>query len=584
MSTRFRSTLFAVAALVVAPPAVSQVLGGVGNAVGNTVGGPVGGIGNMVGLPSVLGPTGNDVRGIGRAGTSTLESVGGVAGNVAPESLDLLRRQRLAALISANRGTLDRDERGQPVRKGALLAIDPTGADLAVAARLGFRVTADRADPELGLRTVTLAIPQRSNVRKALDQLRRAAPGMAIDYDHVFEPAGGPLAPAMAAGLAGVAPAARSGGTRIAMIDGGAANHPALARASVSQKGFAGAPAATGHGTAVASLLVGEQGPFRGAARGASLFVADVYGGNPAAGSASAIVQALAWSVSKRPSAITMSIVGPDNRALAAAVRAVQRRGIPIVAAVGNDGPAAPAAYPASYAGVVAVTGVDARGRALMEAGKALHLDYAAPGADMAAAVPGRGFARVRGTSFAAPLAAARIAAVGHSRLAGEARPGKGRVGRGIVCGTCATPPSWLAQNNFTDFGKKSPSAAVLLSAGLAKAVPEMKEIFDDEAYPPDHRRCRCWRGSGSGPAARRRDRCGERRCRRVDRRQHRWQPRRIARRHDRQPRSLGRRFGDEQRDGFAFGRRPLGFGQRQRRPGRHGRRRDQRPGRFGIW
>ncbi|WP_373289620.1 hypothetical protein [Sphingopyxis bauzanensis] len=32
-----------------------------------------------------------------------------------------------------------------------------------------------------------------------------------------------------------------------------------------------------------------------------------------------------------------------------------------IVAAVGNDGPAAPPAYPACYRGVLAVTGVDAR-------------------------------------------------------------------------------------------------------------------------------------------------------------------------------------------------------------------------------
>ena len=77
-----------------------------------------------------------------------------------------------------------------------------------------------------------------------------------------------------------------------------------------------------------------------------------------------------------------------------------------------------------------------------LEAGKATHLDFAAPGADMAAALPGQGYARVRGTSFAAPLAAARLALAGSpQRLAAEARPGKGRVGRGIVCGDCRTEP-----------------------------------------------------------------------------------------------------------------------------------------------
>ncbi len=226
------------------------------------------------------------------------------------------------------------------------------------------------------------------------------------------------------------------------MIDGGVAGHPSLAGASIEQNGFAGRPQATGHGTAVASLLVGNQGPFRGAASGARLFVADVYGGNRAAGSATSIVRALGWLARHRPQVINISLVGPANKLVARAIQAVQSRGIEVVAAVGNDGPAAPPQYPASYRGVIAVTGVDARGRALPEAGKPTHLDFAAPGADMAAALPGRGYSRVRGTSFAAPLAAARLMLAGSAgRLAAEARPGKGRVGRGIVCGDCRVDP-----------------------------------------------------------------------------------------------------------------------------------------------
>jgi subtilisin family serine protease len=215
-----------------------------------------------------------------------------------------------------------------------------------------------------------------------------------------------------------------------------------MAGAAIEQNGFAGRPQPTGHGTAVASLIVGNQGVFRGAARGASLVVADVYGGSRAAGSASSIVRALSWLVSKRPQVINISLVGPRNRIVERAINAVRARGINVVAAVGNDGPAAPPQYPASYPGVVAVTGVDGRGRALPEAGKAAHLDFAAPGADMAAALPGQGYARVRGTSFAAPLASARLALSGSvQRLSAEARPGKGRVGRGIVCGVCRVDP-----------------------------------------------------------------------------------------------------------------------------------------------
>jgi hypothetical protein len=275
-----------------------------------------------------------------------------------------------------------------------------------------------------------------------MKRLMQAAPGVAADYDHVYEPAGAALLPLMSAVLAGANPPPMPGGRTIVIIDGGVAAHPSLAGAAIVQQGFAGAAQPTGHGTAVASLLVGRDGAFRGAAHGAKLYVADVYGGSPAAGSATAIVRALAWAASKQPDAISISLIGPGNLLLQRAVAILARRGIRMVAAVGNDGPAAPIQYPAAYPGVTAVTAVDARDRALPEAGRAARLDYAAPGADMAAALPGRGYARVRGTSFATPLVAARLAATGSvEALDRELASGNGKVGRGIVCRTCRTDP-----------------------------------------------------------------------------------------------------------------------------------------------
>jgi hypothetical protein len=358
-----------------------------------------------------------------------------------PSQLADYRTARFNALINANRAVLDRDPAGQPVRKYELVCTDPDAASLSAAVHAGFRITGVETVNELGMRMVTLAVPRGMNVRQAYKALQRAAPALQMDYNHIYEPAGGSLMPALGAALASSVGRLPSG-PRIAMIDGGVASHPSLGRAQIEQQGFAGNAQPTGHGTAVGSLLVGEQGPFHGAARGAQLFVGDVYGGNPAAGSVTTVVHALAWAASKNPSVINISLVGPDNRALARAVAALRARGIGVTAAVGNDGPAAPPQYPASYPGVIAVTGVDAQGRALPEAGKSMHLDFAAPGADMAAALPGQGFTRVRGTSFAAPLAAARLALTGsYQRLAAEARPGKGRVGRGIVCAECRVDP-----------------------------------------------------------------------------------------------------------------------------------------------
>jgi subtilisin family serine protease len=242
---------------------------------------------------------------------------------------------------------------------------------------------------------------------------------------------------------------ANGDGTLIGVVDGG------VAGAAVSSGFAAGAPRDNDHGTAVASLI-GGSGSVRGGLLGARIASADVYGSDPAGGNATAIAKALGWMVQQRVSVVTISLVGPANPLLAKVVAAAQARGLVIVAAVGNNGPAAPPGFPASYPGVIAVTGVDGRNRVLIEAGRASHLDYAAPGADMlAAGIGGRAF-RVRGTSFAAPLVAATIArfypspspaAIGAAlksvdalaRDLGPRGPDK-TYGRGLICGECRTP------------------------------------------------------------------------------------------------------------------------------------------------
>ena len=433
-------------ATMAASAASAQILGGSGGPLGGMtgpVGGVIGQVGNTVDrtVGTVTGQPNNPSSFVNPSNPVSLDSVSTpLAAIAAPATLlSDIRKARLAALIRANRDTLDRDGEGQPVRKRELVVTDPDPASLALAQRAGFRILRDEQAGDLGIRMITLSLPRKMDVREGLKALRKAAPSLQADYNHIYEPAGGALLPATAAALA-AAPA--RAGTRIAMIDGGVASHPSLARAGIEQRGFNGSAQPTGHGTAVGSLLVGEQGPFRGAARGAQLFVGDVYGGNPAAGSATAIVRALGWAASKKPSVINISLVGPANRTLARAIGVLRARGMDVVAAVGNDGPAAPPQYPASYPGVVAVTGVDSNNRALREAGRSTHLDFAAPGADLAAALPGKGYTAVRGTSFAAPFVAARLAATGSTAaLAGEAIPGKGKVGRGIVCGTCEISP-----------------------------------------------------------------------------------------------------------------------------------------------
>ena len=434
--------LAAVAGIALSASAGAQLLGG-GLIPPVALPGPIGGLPTN-NLP-VAGPLLQNILAqpaAQQAISPTLDTVSGLASSVAeagaPTLLEL-RRLRLQELIRTNRGTIESDGNGLPVRRGIVAVIDPDPLGLQRALAAGFRLTADDPDPALGMRVVALLAPNGMSAKDGLKRLHKLAPELQADLDHLFEPAGAGLLP-----IAGVLAAAQgfSGGPTIGMIDGGVASHPSLGHASIEQNGFAGAPQPTGHGTAVASLLVGSQGRFRGAAPGARLLVADVYGGNRAAGSATSIVRALGWLSGHRPQVINISLVGPPNMLVQRAIQMVEARGIQVVAAVGNDGPAAPPQYPASYPGVIAVTAVDGAGRALPEAGKPTHLDFAAPGADMAAALPGNGFTRVRGTSFAAPLAAARLLAAGSpGALVTEARPGKGRVGRGIVCGACRIDP-----------------------------------------------------------------------------------------------------------------------------------------------
>ncbi len=358
------------------------------------------------------------------------------AGDLADARVD-----RLRTLVRRNPDRIALDRRGNPVRAGEIVLTDPDAASIAAAQAAGFRLIERDTIPGLDIGFARFATPRGMSIERALKRMRKAAPGREISADPLHFASGGE-APASFSIAFAPAPFAAPG-ARIGIIDGGVDTR--VVAPPVTQTGFAtGAPSVSNHATGIASLISGGSG-IRAAAPGAALYVADVYGRDPAGGNATAIARAIGWLLTQRVSVVTISLVGPANPLLARVIAQAQARGIVIVAAVGNDGPAAPPAFPASYPGVIAVTGVDGRDRALIEAGRADHLDYAAPGADMLAASGGGRLVTVRGTSYAAPLVASRIAATGSpSALDREARDlgarGPDKVfGRGLVCGDCRT-------------------------------------------------------------------------------------------------------------------------------------------------
>lgn len=394
-------------------------------------------------LPDGVGSVGGLLDGI--AGAIPLDKLDALSPVQAAQKLLATRRLRLAELVRRNRASVGLDDHGDPAVRTTIIVADASADAIAAIRAAGYQVESDNIEG-LDLVFARITLSPDAHLAEAIRRIRKLTPGAEVSADTLHFASGqvsGVAGPVLAAGpLAAGTPSA-------GLIDSGVAAHPSLA-SSIEQRGFAkGAPSVGGHGTAVASLIVGN-GAVKGAAPGAPLRVADVYGRDPAGGGALAIARALGWMAASHVSVVTISLVGPRNPLLERAVKQAQARGMIVVAAVGNDGPAAPPAFPASYAGVIAVTAVDRKDRALIEAGRAAHLDYAAPGADMGAAGGKGGVMRVRGTSFAAPLVAGRLyrlrgdmdRAQALARLATEARDlgAKGpdtQYGRGLVCGNC---------------------------------------------------------------------------------------------------------------------------------------------------
>jgi subtilisin family serine protease len=338
----------------------------------------------------------------------------GQAGADSLEQLSDVRHLLIASLIRANPRTIATDPHGNPIVRGEILAYSPSTPAIDAAQAKGFTLARklSSADPDIQL--VVLQAPSSMNIVKALRALREADPDGTYDFNHIYTSVGvvspevssDPPSPQSDAANRSDQPLARVG-----LIDSGVdGSHPVFRDALVHTWGCGGRELASAHGTAVASLLVGQSTRFHGVLNRAELYAADVYCNAPTGGSVDALAAAFVWLAEQRVAVINVSLVGPDNAALAHIVRALTSRGYLLVAAVGNDGPAAPPLYPASYPHVVGVTAVDAHRRVLIEAARGSQVMFAAQGADMSAADIGGKYSAIRGTSFAAPIVAALLA------------------------------------------------------------------------------------------------------------------------------------------------------------------------------
>ena len=282
-----------------------------------------------------------------------------------------------------------------------------------------------------------VAAPEDRDIAQAALELALDAPGTQVDFNHVYRPGAErdgdgltakPVAPAAAA--APDCPTARDGGSAanagaicgpppgrsVGIVDTAvAAEHEALRGADIVQRDFVTYTneRPTAHGTAVASILVGSAARLHAQFRGGRVYAASVFftddKGDDATTAASLTV-AGEWLAAEGVHVINMSLAGPPNRVLEAAIQALVERGVIVVAAVGNNGPTGEPLYPAAYANVVGVTAVDAAQRVYRYANRGPHVRFAAPGVDIRVAKSGGGYRNMTGTSIASPHAAAVIA------------------------------------------------------------------------------------------------------------------------------------------------------------------------------
>jgi hypothetical protein len=206
-------------------------------------------------------------------------------------------------------------------------------------------------------------------------------------------------------------------GVKIAILDTGVVPHPAFGEVKnvFLVPGVENYADWNGHGTAAASLILGNTATVPGAAPGAELTswrVADDAGVSDSWKIAQAIIQAA--DAGNQIISLSMGSYG-DSAVLRDAVIYAQSKNVVIIASSGNDG-YTQAAYPASYPDVIAAVGVDARNEHLLFSNQASNSSLAAPGWGVAAAYPGDSVIGFSGTSASAPIIAGTVAAVMSSK------------------------------------------------------------------------------------------------------------------------------------------------------------------------
>ncbi|MGE3986228.1 MAG: S8 family serine peptidase, partial [Dehalococcoidia bacterium] len=266
-------------------------------------------------------------------------------------------------------------------------------------------------------------------------------------------------------------------GVKVAIIDTGIdTDHPDLAANYAGGYDFVNNDAVpeddNGHGTHVAGTIaaVDNGNGLVGVAPKATIYSLKVLAAN-GSGSYANVVKGIEWASGANPNGvkadiISMSLGGPADSALQAAVDYAANNGVLVVAAAGNNGPTTNTiSYPGAYTNAFAVAATDSNNNVASFSTRGSYVDIAAPGVSINSTWLNGGTNTISGTSMATPHVSGLAALIKSSDPSLNASQIRGKI-----------------QTTATDLG--TPGLDSSYGYGLINAVAAVGTTGPDETPP----------------------------------------------------------------------------------------------------
>lgn len=201
-------------------------------------------------------------------------------------------------------------------------------------------------------------------------------------------------------------------GVTVAVLDTGITEHPALSHVPMTRMDLVkDGQEPAGHGTAMATLIAGNDPTFGGVAPASRLLDIRVADSNGESNTA-LVAQGIMAAVDQGAKLINISLgTHADSLTLRRAVEYAAARGVVVVAAAGNE-QASSLSFPAAYSGVISVAAVDAQGRQAFFSNSGDGLFISAPGVGIVTGYSNQATVISSGTSQATALVSGVISAV----------------------------------------------------------------------------------------------------------------------------------------------------------------------------